>query len=215
MNILWTLHISRYLAMLHRSDTVMPYIAIDRWTKEYIFPSPKKGNFGLSKNYQAITLTSIAAKIYNALLCNRIEPKIEKILGENHNGLRRNRSTTSQFLTIGRILEGVHTKKLDAAILFFDFSKVFDSIHSGKMEQILLAYGLPKETVAAIVMLYKNTKVKVHSQDGDTDYFDIVAGVPKGDTLVPYLFIICLDYMLIMSIDIVKDNGFKLAKEIS
>ena len=35
------------------------------------------------------------------------------------------------------------------------------------MEQILLAYGLPKETVAAIMMLYKNTKVEVRSSDGD------------------------------------------------
>ena len=57
------------------------------------------------------------------------------------------------------------------------------------MEQILLAYGLPKETVAAITILYRNTKVKVRSPDGDTEYFDIVA----GDTLAPYLFIISLD----------------------
>ena len=33
------------------------------------------------------------------------------------------------------------------------------------------------ETIAAIMMLYKNTKVKVRSPDGDTNYFDIVAGV--------------------------------------
>ena len=81
------------------------------------------------------------------------------------------------------------------------------------MEQILLAYCLPKETVAAIMMLYKNIKVKVHSPDGDTDYFDIVAGVLQGDTLAPYLFIICLDYMLRMSIDLMKENSFELAKE--
>ena len=61
------------------------------------------------------------------------------------------------------------------------------------MKQILLAYGLPKETVAAIKMLYRNTKVKLRSPDGDTDYFDIVAGVLQGDTWVPYLFIICLE----------------------
>ena len=36
---------------------------------------------------------------------------------------------------------------------------------------------------------------KVCSPDGDTDYFDIVAEVLQGDTLVPYLFIICLDYV--------------------
>ena len=63
------------------------------------------------------------------------------------------------------------------------------------------------------MMLYKNTKAKVCSPDGDTDYFDIVAGVLQGDTLAPYLFIICLDYMLRMSIDLIKENGFKLTKE--
>ena len=61
------------------------------------------------------------------------------------------------------------------------------------MEQMLLANGLPRETVVAIMMLYKNTKVKVRSSKGDTDDFNIVAGVLQGDTLAPYLFIICLD----------------------
>ena len=62
-------------------------------------------------------------------------------------------------------------------------------------------------------MLYKNMKVKVCSPDGDADYFDIVAGVLQGDTLPPYLFIICVDYMLRTSIDKKKDKGFKLANE--
>ena len=81
------------------------------------------------------------------------------------------------------------------------------------MEQILLAYSLPKETVAAIMTLHKNTKIKVRSSDGDADYFNIVADVLQGDTWDPYLFIICFDYVLRTSIDIMKDNGFKLAKE--
>ena len=81
------------------------------------------------------------------------------------------------------------------------------------MEYILLAYGLPKETVAAIMILYRNTKVKVRSPDGDTEYFDIVAGVLQGDTLAPYLFIICLDYVLRTSIDKIRENGFELQKQ--
>ena len=39
--------------------------------------------------------------------------------------------------------------------LLRDFSETFDSIHKGKMEQIFPAYGLPKETVTAIMMLYE------------------------------------------------------------
>ena len=81
------------------------------------------------------------------------------------------------------------------------------------MEQILLAYGLPKETVAAIMIFYRNTKVKVRSPDGDTDYFDNVAGVLQGDTFAPYLFKICLDYVLRTSIDKIKENGFELTKK--
>ena len=81
------------------------------------------------------------------------------------------------------------------------------------MEQILLAYGLPEETVAAIMILYRNTKVKVRSPDGDTDYFNIVAGVLQGDTLAPCLFIICLDCVLRTSIDNIRENGFMLTKK--
>ena len=116
---------------------------------------------------------------------------------------------TSQILTIRRILEGVRAKNLQATLLFVDFTKAFDSIHREKMEQILL----PKETLAAITILCRNTKVKVRSPDGDTEYFDIVAGVLQGNTLAPYLFIICLDYVLRTLIDRIRENGFELTKK--
>ena len=200
--------------ILHRHcNTVYNQNPIDRWMKGCILPFPKKGDLGLAKTYRGITLTSIAAKIYNALLRNCIKPKIDDILRKNQNGFRRNRSTTSQILTICRILEGVWAKNIQATLLFVDFTKAFDFIHRGKMEQILLAYGLPKETVAAITILYINTKVKVRSPDGDTEYFDIIVGVLQGDKLASYLFIICLDYILRTSIDKIRENGFELTKK--
>ena len=199
--------------LLRHCNAVYNQNPIDRWTKGCILPFRKKSDLGLAKNYRSITLTSIAAKIYNALLRNRIVPQIDKILRKNQNGFRRNRSTTSQILTIRRIREGVRAKNLQVTLLSVDFTKAFDSIHRGKMEQILLAYGLPEETVAAITILYRNTKVKVCSPDGDTEYFDIVAGVLQGDTLAPYIFIICLDYVLRTSIDNIRENGFVLTKK--
>ena len=43
--------------------------------------------------------------------------------------------------------------------------------------------------------------------------FDIVAGVLQGDTLSPYLFIICLDYVLRTWIDKIRENDFELTKK--
>ena len=81
------------------------------------------------------------------------------------------------------------------------------------MRQLLLVYGIPKETVAAIMILYRNTKVKVRSLDGDTEYFVILSRLLQGDILAPYLFIICLDYVLRTSIDKIKENNFELTKK--
>ena len=53
-------------------------------------------------------------------------------------------------------------------------------------------------------------KVKANSPDEDTDFFNIVAGVLQRDTLAPYKFIICVDYML-QTLKI-KENGFTLKK---
>ena len=201
--------------LLRHCNAVYNQNLIDRWMKECILPFSKKGDLGLAKNYRGITLTFIAAEIYNALLWNHIEPKIDNVLNKNQNGFLRNRSTTSQILTLRRILEGVRAKNLQVTLLFVDFTKAFDYIHRGKMEQILQAYGLLKETIAAITILFRNTKVKVCSLDGDTEYFDIVARVLQGDMLAPYLFIICLDYVLRTSIDKIRENGFKLKKKSS
>ena len=112
-------------------------------------------------------------------------------------------------MTIRRILEGERAKNLQVTILFVDFTKAFDSIHRGKMEQILVAYGLPKEAVATIMILNKNTKVKVRSLDGDKDYFDIVAGVLQETSPIPLYHL----SRLRTSMDKIKENGFKLTKK--
>ena len=41
-----------------------------------------------------------------------------------------------------------------------------------KMEQILLVYSLPEETITAIMMLNKNKKAMVHTLDSNTNFFD-------------------------------------------
>ena len=101
---------------------------------------------------------------------------------------------------------------IEAVILFVDFSKTFDSIHRGKIVEILQAYGIPNETIAAIMMLYRNTKAMVRSPDGDTAFFNVVAGVLHGDTLAPFLFILTLDYVLRTSVDKLNSFGFTLEK---
>ena len=135
------------------------------------------------------------------------------MLRRNQNGFRRKRSAMGQILTIRRILEGARANNFPAVLLFIDFCKAFDSIHHGKMRDILIAYGIPQETVDAIMMLYQDTSSMVCSPDGNTEFFDIIAGVLQGDTLAPYIFNICRDYVLRRAIDENKELGLTLTKQ--
>ena len=62
------------------------------------------------------------------------------------------------------------------------------------------------------MMFYRNTKDKIRSPDGDTDFFDIIAGILQGETLALYLFIICQHFVLRTLIDLIKENNKKKNK---
>ena len=77
-------------------------------------------------------------------------------------------------------------------------------------------------TVQLFIVIFQVIRFHTQRKDGAkygrirypyTEYFDIVAGVLQGDTLAPYLFIICLDYVLRTSIDKIRENGFELTKK--
>ena len=87
------------------------------------------------------------------MILNRVQPATEPHLRTNQNGFRPKRSTASHILALKRLIEGVKQKNLEAAIVFVDFRKAFDTIHRGKMMKILLAYGIPKKIVDAIRVL--------------------------------------------------------------
>ena len=196
--------------LLYYCNEVYNGNVIQSWTEGCILPFSKKDDLGQTSNYRGITLTSIAAKIYNALLLNRIQLEMEKILRRNQNGFRKGRSTIGQILTVRRIIEGVKARQIPATFLFVDFSKAFDSVHREKMEKILLDYGIPKEIVIAIMILYKNTKSMARSPDGDTEFFDVLAGTLQGNTFAPFLFVICIDYVLRISVGNCNDYSLML-----
>ena len=48
------------------------------------------------------------------------------------------------------------------------------------------------------------------SPNRDKEFFDILAGVLQGGTLAPFLFVICLDYVLRISVDKCNEYGLTL-----
>ena len=91
---------------------------IEIWTKKCILPFPK-GNLSNTENYRRVTLTSIAAKMYNLMLLSLIQPSIITILRQNQNCFGQGQSAGERILA--------------------------ESIHREEMRQVLLAYKITKK----------------------------------------------------------------------
>ena len=185
------------------------HISPSIWLRSQIIPIPKSGDLTLPINYRGIFLLSIAAKIYNKLILNRLRPALEPILRKNQNGFRPGRSTLGQILTLRRIIEEITLSNNSAALIFVDFSKAFDSVNREKMFEILGFYGIPSEIINDIRVLYSNTYSSVLTPDCETEPFDVLTGILQGDTLAPFLFIIVVDYIMRTSVDTINEKGFQ------
>ena len=188
----------------------------ERWATLVIVPVPKSGDLSNPNNYRGISLISLVLKLYNRLIMNRLRPALDPLLRNSQNGFRKKRTTVGQIVALRRLLEGVRSNNLSCVLTFIDFKKAFDTIHRGKLMEILRAYGVPEKLVTAIAATYAQTWAKIRTPDGDTESFQILGGVLQGDTLAPFLFIVALDYALRCAIQGREEElGFTLVKRAS
>ena len=156
----------------------------DKWITNAIIPLPKKGDLSLMTNYRGISLMSIAAKVYNKILLNRIRSHIDPILRKNQAGFRKGRSCAQQTHILRRIMEGFQSKQLPLCVTLQISKRPLILL----MFAVLRHYGIPEKAINAISVLYKNSK-NVVSVDGNiSESFNMTTGVLQGDVLAPFLF---------------------------
>ena len=145
--------------------------------ERYTLSSPKKRGLGFPKNYGGRTLTVIAA-----LLLNRNLPEIKKIMREKQNSFGRNRPRLNifwQFIELSKdnkqIILKLHVIRFLQGIQF----------HTQKKGGANVTNIWPSQRNYCYNDALQKHKTMVRSPDGDTNFFNIIAGVLQGDTLTP------------------------------
>ena len=166
------------------------------WTKGTIIRIPKKGNLADCNNWRGITLLSIPGKVFSKVLLNRLSKDIDERLRNEQAGFRKERSCPEQIATLRNIIEQSLEFNTELHLNFLDFKKAFTSVHRDSLWKIVRLYGIPDQYIAIFKSLYAHSQCCIRTENGNTEYFDIISGVRQGCILSPLLFLIVIDYIL-------------------
>ena len=89
------------------------------------------------------------------------------------------------------------TKKESALILLINFKKAFDSISHTFIYNSLKTLGLGREIICWVRTFLTNRNTKILLGGHLTDSIPLEQGVPQGDIISPYIFILMVEILLI------------------
>ena len=101
---------------------------------------------------------------------------------------------------------------MNAIILLIYFSKAFDSINHKFIQSILRMYGFGPTILNWIKTLFSNRDARVLMRGEFTGKILLGQGVPQGDIISPYIFILAIEVLLIKIIYTKNIKGIRYAK---
>ena len=79
---------------------------------------------------------------------------------------------------------------------FIDYAKAFDCVDHDKLWKILKEMGIPDHLTCLLRNLYAGQEATVRTGHGTTDWFQIGKGIHQDCTLLPFLFNLCVEYIM-------------------
>lgn len=122
------------------ANSVLP----SNWLLAIITPIFKCGNKALVSDYQPISLTCVACKIFERILLSFILWHLanNNILLDHQHGFRKNRSTVTAMLSFVYDLINNIQQKNQTDCIFIDINKAFDLVSHTKLLSKLLNIGI-------------------------------------------------------------------------
>ena len=151
----------------------------------------------LAGNYRPISLLSIFYKLASCAITQRIKPAVESIIGRQQKAYIKHNNIGSCIINLINLIRHTIKNKKSGLILLIDFRKAFDSISHTFIHNTLKSLGFGPDIITWINTFLKNRDAQILIGGHLTDSINLEQGVPQGDIISPYLFILMVEILLI------------------
>ena len=159
------------------------------WIRAKFFTIFKKGDRKDAKNYRGISIINSIAKLFDMVLCSRLEQWFTPY--REQAGAQKGRGCLEHIVTLRILTDLAKKKKKKLFVTFIDFSQAYDLVPRHILIRILKRLGCGAVMLAVIAAMYSVTESVI-----GTAVFTVTMGVRQGSPTSCLLFVLYVNDLI-------------------
>ena len=172
-------------------------------------PKENKSRQNLT-NYRPICLLNTMYKIASASIANRLKTMLDKLINKDQSGFISGRYIGDNTRLVYDLMQFVEKNNIPELLLLIDSENAFDSLSWSFMQKVLISFNFGPSIVHWISTFYNNTQVAVNQGGNLSSFFNTERCCKQGDSISPYIFILCAEILAIKIRKNEKIKGIKI-----
>jgi hypothetical protein len=147
-------------------------------------------------DFRPIALCNVIYKIISKILANRLKSVLPLVISDTQSAFVPDRLITDNVLVAFEVLHSMSLKakgKKGQMALKLDMSKAYDRVEWVFIEAVMRRLGFAEEWIHLIMMCLSTVSYSVLLNGVQCGQFNASRGIRQGDSLSPYLFLICVE----------------------